>query len=1229
MRLWLRLLRKAWISSGSAGPRRKSVAADRRSSHPSIEPLENRITPAGPPAPILVATPPTLTQNTSAYFRVTEASGFDHVQFRLDGGAFRTMTHNYFESLTDNSAAFTGLSSGMHTFGVELVDGVGNVSAETTFTWTVDAVPPSVQSIVQSSPTNSTTNAASITYTVKFSEPVVGVDLADFVANHAGAATATVKGVTGSGDTYQVTIADSGNGTVGISLVDDKSIHDAIGNSLWSPAAPLTIASGVTYSNAVGGHSVGVGDFNRDGNLDLAFVNPAMSGNPIAVHLGNGNGTFLHGFTDGSNTPNYLDSVTTADLNGDGIDVFLVKLVGEQIQVDQLRGNGDGTFQHYQGLGPSNEYVSDLTIADFNFDGTPDYADVGNAGHVSDPYVLDIVGNVAPPVYFARTSYADPGAEHVIAADLNVDGKPDLLVANPTNDDVEVYLGNGDFTFQAAKTASVAHPAGLAVADVDGDGKPDLIATNDVDGTVSVLLGNGNGTFGTATTFAVSGVAYSVKTVDMNGDGKIDIVVGKTASGVGILLGNGNGSFAAETAFTAVAPSGVAGMAIADLNHDGKPDIVTVSASGSFSVLMNAAKGNFAGPMTTVDRIAPTVQSIVRTSPASNPTNAGTAAYTVTFSEAVTGVDASDFAVATTGTVAAAVPQVAGSGSIWIVTVGSIVGDGTIAINLVDDNSIRDIAGNTLSAANYPLRMNPATSFTTGAVPTSISTADFNSDGKLDVALLKSTGEVAIYLGNGTFRSPVSAGALSNNLFAIALDIDGDGKIDLAVISSFGGAVLLGNGDGTFKAPKSFALDSQVDSIAAGDVNGDGKIDLVTASAAVTPSPTGNISVLLGNGDGTFKPRVTYVNGKSTEVLLADVDQDGKLDALVANAADSSVSVFIGNGDGTFKPRTTISTKSVGMTVVDVNGDGKLDLLTTGGANVREFFGNGDGTFQAGPTLTASGGSVGAVALADMNGDGKPDIVYGDYNNALMGVFLATGGGGAFAPVATFATAAAGNNPVDLAVADLNGDGKPEVLTIGRDFNSTMSILVNGNNGSVSGPTTTIDQTSPTLQITSAPTASSIDSAAAFAFAATDPTAGGVSSGTNRIEVSLDNGGFATATSPAAYGGLADGNHTFQVRAIDDAGNSTATISFPWTIDSASPPAVFSITRTTPAASLTNAGSVVFSVVFDGNVSGVDASDFQAAFTGTLSAGIPVVSGSGNAYTVTIGGITGDGNAAT
>ena len=273
-----------------------------------------------------------------------------------------------------------------------------------------------------------------------------------------------------------------------------------------------------------------------------------------------------------------------------------------------------------------------------------------------------------------------------------------------------------------------------------------------------------------------------------------------------------------------------------------------------------------------------------------------------------------------------------------------------------------------------------------GALPTSVAIGDFNGDGKADLAVKnENSGNVSILLGNGdgTFAAAVNF-AVGTEPWSVAVgDFNGDGKADLAVADagSDGGdsvSILLGNGDGTFAAAANYAVGVLPYAVAVGDFNGDGKADL----ACVNES-SGTVSILLGNGDGTFGAAVNYsVGTQPYSVVVGDFNSDSKADLAVANLGTGNVSILLGKGDGTFGAAANyaVAANPYSLAQGDFNGDGKTDLAVTSivvnsanGASVNILLGNGDGTFAA-PVPYGTGTIGYSVAVGDFNGDGKADL---------------------------------------------------------------------------------------------------------------------------------------------------------------------------------------------------------------------------------------------------------------
>jgi autotransporter-associated beta strand protein len=345
-----------------------------------------------------------------------------------------------------------------------------------------------------------------------------------------------------------------------------------------------------------------------------------------------------------------------------------------------------------------------------------------------------------------------------------------------------------------------------------------------------------------------------------------------------------------------------------------------------------------------------------------------------------------------------------------------------------------------------------AHNYAAGEGPNALAVAGLKGDGALDVVVTNFGTSTATVLFNdngpaSTFLSAQSLESGGGPVSVVAVDVNGDGRLDLVTANYTAGSVsvLLGNGDGTFRAPQNLSVGAKPDSLAVADLNGDGHPDIVVGHIHGA-----YVNVLLGTGNGTFQPAQTINVGSYATFGVAVADFNGDNHPDIAVATGTGVSLLFGHGDGTFAAPVNFSFGNVpfSLAAADLRGDHKMDLAVTNfnGNNVSILLGNGDGTFAA-PVNYSTGTNPAALKLADVNSDGRLDLIVANRGSSTVSVLLGNGNG-TFKPAQNFA---AGSAPFSVDVADLNGDGHPD-LAVADIGSGTASILLGTGNGSFQSP---------------------------------------------------------------------------------------------------------------------------------------------------------------------------------
>ena len=362
----------------------------------------------------------------------------------------------------------------------------------------------------------------------------------------------------------------------------------------------------------------------------------------------------------------------------------------------------------------------------------------------------------------------------------------------------------------------------------------------------------------------------------------------------------------------------------------------------------------------------------------------------------------------------------------------------------------------------------PTNGLTATAITSRGSAGNYTLQGKVTVvSSLPPTGPVsfldqsnsAFSLGSATLDpatlthswQPFTAWNTANATYAILIgDLNADGIPDL-VTSNYSGtsiSVLLGNGDGTFQPHADYAVGSFPFGMAMGDLNADGIPDLAIAS-----NNSSTVQILLGNGDGTLQAaQVLATFGTSQYVAMADLNGDGILDLVTCSGGGSSLSVLLGNGDATFHPPQSFGTGSFtdGLAVADFNNDGIPDVAVSNndGNTLSIFLGNGDGSFAAQNDIIVDSSPT-TIAAADLNRDGNLDLVVGNIGGQAVSVLLGNGDG-------TFQTKVdypSFSTPWGVSAVDVDGDGIPDLVVAGPSAHA-LEIFTGNGDGTFQAPFT-------------------------------------------------------------------------------------------------------------------------------------------------------------------------------
>ena len=662
-----------------------------------------------------------------------------------------------------------------------------------------------------------------------------------------------------------------------------------------------------------------------------------------------------------------------------------------------------------------------VVAADFDGDGEMDLASANE--NTGDIVVLFSRGGDD----FAAGPHLGSGLypSSLVAVDFDADGRVDLAAANAGSDDVAVFRGRGDGSFAAAlRLPAGSGPVALAVADLNGDRLPELIAANAYSDDLSIFAGLPGGGFAPETRLGLPSGPLSIAPVDLDRDGPVDLVVALWISGqIAWLRNRGDGTF--QPAVRTTLADSPAAIRAADFDADDRPDLAVALQGGSIVVLPGRGDGSL-GPPRTVGDVGgpPAALEVMQVDPGASIDIVVAAGDAALFLGRGNGAfDPPLRCGGLNGPAGVAAADFDGDGTIDLAFANSYGDDPYTA---PDDVAI--LFGRGDGSCLAPV-------FSESEDGRVMAIADFDGDRRPDVAVLQGgVGDLVLRrgLGDGSFDPPrpIAAGGGAGSIIAADFDLDGHADLAQTHFEVDTVSIRLGYGDGTFAPAVTFGTVDEPRDLAAGRLDGNRFPDLVVSTGSGR-----DVAVMRGRGDGTFGPAQVLQAGLTpTGVAIGDVDGDHAGDLVVVSYADDSLSIFRGHGDGGFDPPVSVSVGTIPTSVaLRPLGDGRSEAVVGfgRGRRVQVVRGLGDGLYAV-AQASVSGSAAWAVAVGDLDRDGRPDIASANRHSGNVSAIAAEIPG----PLSF----GAGSEPRELAIADVNSDGRKDIVVL---LASALAVLLN------------------------------------------------------------------------------------------------------------------------------------------------------------------------------------------